>query len=78
VHRTDLSERVIAVERKLIAHADVAVKGGRPGERAACNSAPSAKACWGDRLRGHFSRRPEARIPETVASGNNAEWSCNE
>src|SRR5580658_808418 len=31
----DLSERVIATERNLIARADTALKGGRPGERAA-------------------------------------------
>src|SRR6266850_5909143 len=31
----DLSERVIAVERELIARADATLKGGRPGERAA-------------------------------------------
>src|SRR6267378_7357762 len=31
----DLSERVISVERKLIPRADAALKGGRPGERAA-------------------------------------------
>src|SRR5882672_10529453 len=31
----ELSERVIAVERELIARADATLKGGRPGERAA-------------------------------------------
>src|ERR1700737_4479610 len=35
MHRADLSEHVIAVERELIPHADVALKGRRPGERAA-------------------------------------------
>src|ERR1700674_3880893 len=34
MHRADLSERVIAVKRKLIPRADAALKGGRPGERA--------------------------------------------
>ena len=35
MHRVDLSERVITVERELITCADVALKGRRPGERAA-------------------------------------------
>ena len=35
MHRVDLSERVIAVERELIARADVALKGGRSRERTA-------------------------------------------
>src|ERR1700722_8488226 len=35
MHRIDLSERGITVERKLVMCADVALKGGRPGERAA-------------------------------------------
>jgi hypothetical protein len=35
MHRVDLSERVITVERKLIARANVALKGGRAGEPAA-------------------------------------------
>jgi len=30
MHRVDLSESVIAIERKLIARADVALKGGAP------------------------------------------------
>jgi len=39
MHRVDLSECVIAVERKLIARADVALKRRRAGERAAAGTA---------------------------------------
>src|ERR1700732_2720667 len=35
MHRAELSERVIAVEGDLVARAHVALKGRRPGERAA-------------------------------------------
>src|SRR6204780_4927524 len=35
MHRIDLGERGIPVERELITCANVALKGGRPGERAA-------------------------------------------
>src|ERR1700678_2095484 len=35
MHRIDLSKRGITVERELVTCADVALKGGRPGERAA-------------------------------------------
>src|SRR5277367_4894199 len=35
MHRVDLSERGITVDRELVSCADVALKGGRPGERAA-------------------------------------------
>src|SRR5271169_6410998 len=34
MHRVDLNERLIAVERELITRADVALKRGRPGEGA--------------------------------------------
>src|ERR1700683_884745 len=35
MHRIDLSERGIPVDRELVTCADAALKGGRPGERAA-------------------------------------------
>src|ERR1700686_680210 len=35
MHRADLGERVIAAEGDLVARANVALKGRRPGERAA-------------------------------------------
>ena len=35
MHRVDLSERVKAVERNFVLRANIALKGGRAGERAA-------------------------------------------
>src|SRR5271168_3098193 len=35
MHSVDLSERGVTVDRELVTCADVALKGGRPGERAA-------------------------------------------
>src|SRR5436853_6769001 len=87
MHCADLSERVVAVKRKVIPRADVALKGGRPGERAAecparIRKLPSARALQRAKVNRCSVRPQECRLLEQLAvipggTGLDGEPGCN-
>src|SRR5437764_2389006 len=72
MHCADLSERVVAVERKLIPRADAALKGGCPGERAAeypawIRNSPSARGLQRAKVDRYSVRPQECRLLHQLA-----------
>src|SRR5205823_8086923 len=72
MHCADLSERVVAVESELISRADAALKGGRPGERAAeypawIRNSPSARGLQRAKVNRYSVRPQECRFLHQLA-----------